>query len=536
MKADTIVHARMLAPCERSRIPDGAVASLDGQIIAVGTHSEVDGLRGPRTTVHALDGLVIPGFFDSHNHMLTTGLGMLRPGLGACSTITAVLGVVAEEAKRTQSGQWVVTSPAWHESNLQENRLPTATELDAVAGDHPVFMRRGGHNLVLNRRALELLGVEETHSDEPGTTVIRDSAGRPTGHVIGTTYVSRLAAMLPPTSESDKREALQTAGRAYAAAGITSLVEPGLTVEDIDLFRRLGRERTLPVRVRMLWRIARSDAEVDRAITLLRGRESLSRFREDWASLFGLKLSADGGVETGFYREPYERPDDPACPRGKPLMGRDALARICEAAAETGWLVGVHCVGDAAVDDVLAAYEAADARSSLTDRRWSLIHMMYPRSDHWPRARRLGLSVAAQQPLQFALSAGFHHYIGAARARDIEPLRAYLTEIDRPVGGGSDSPVAPFEPLIGIASSVTRSTRGAGIVGPEWAISVPEALTMYTTSSAWTAFEEDRVGTLTVGKFADLTCLSHDVLANPETIGDARVMWTMSGGQVSYEE
>lgn len=145
--------------------------------------------------------------------------------------------------------------------------------------------------------------------------------------------------------------------------------------------------------------------------------------------------------------------------------------------------MGVHCVGDAGIDAVLDAFEAADRVQSIADRRWTLIHMMYPRADHWSRARKLRLSVTAQQPLQFSLAGGFQHYIGPERARDIEPLRGHLAEIALPVGGGSDSPVAPFAPLFGIQSSVTRMTRAAGVVGPEWAITVPEAVRMYTESS-----------------------------------------------------
>jgi predicted amidohydrolase YtcJ len=161
--------------------------------------------------------------------------------------------------------------------------------------------------------------------------------------------------------------------------------------------------------------------------------------------------------------------------------------------------------------------------------------MMYPRPDHWPRARRLRLAVTAQQPLQFALAAGFQHYIGPERARDIEPLRGYLDEIPLPVGGGSDSPVAPFAPLLGIQSSVTRATRAAGVVGPEWVISVPEAVRMYTESSAWCAFEEAHTGSIAPGKAADLTCLSANILQIPESLPDAQVTWTMAGGRVTHE-
>jgi predicted amidohydrolase YtcJ len=532
--ADTVVAASTVMVDGRVR-SDHALAVRAGRITWIGPADDARSLVGPGTDVYRLDGLLLPGFFDSHNHLLMTGMGMLQPSLAGCRSIADLLAVVRSAADGTPAGEWIVTSPAWHESMLAERRMPTAEELDAVSGGRLVFLRRGGHNVVLNSRAQGLLDVEGTWAEEPGTTVLRRPDGRPTGHVVGTAYVSRLAARLPAVPEERKRHALTTVGSAYARAGITSVVEPGLQPDDIDLFRRLGEEGFLPLRVRMMWRIANSDRDVDRAVAAIGEGSGPMPFRDEWTSLFGLKVGVDGGVETGCYREPYVHPDDPDRPHGKPLISAEGLQRLCEAAAPTRWHVGVHCVGDAAIDEVLTAFEAADRIQSIADRRWTLIHMMYPRPDQWPRARALGVTVTAQQPLQFALSAGFHHYLGSERARDIEPLRAYLTEIPLPVGGGSDSPVAPFEPLVGIESSVSRSTRSAGIVGPEWAISVEEALRMYTESSAWCAFEEDDVGRLAVGRAADMTCLSSNIVESPESVADTAVVWTMAGGKITYD-
>jgi predicted amidohydrolase YtcJ len=529
-----VITADAIAPSATEAHPGFGVAVRDGRVLAVAPAADLDALTGPGTVVEHRAGLLLPGFFDSHNHMLMTGMGMLSPDLGGCRSIADVLDVVRAAAGRAAEGQWIVTSPAWHESSLAEQRMPTAEELDSAAAGHPVFMRRGGHNLVLSTLAFRLLDVEGTSHAEPGTTVIRRADGSPAGHIVGTAYVGRLAAQLPAVPEARKRQALAHVGDAYAKAGITSVVEPGLAPEDIDLLRRLGDEGTLRQHVRMMWRIASSDSDIDQAVTALTTGAGPAPFGGEWTSLFGLKLGADGGVETGYYRDPYAHPDDSAHPHGKPLFGADGLRAICQAAATTSWHVGVHCVGDAAIDTVLDAFEAADRVESIADRRWTLIHMMYPRADHWPRARRLGLTVTAQQPLQFALAAGFRHYLGAERARDIEPLRGYLAEMALPVGGGSDSPVAPYEPLLGIRSSVTRSTRAAGIVGPEWAISIDEALRMYTSASAWCAFEEDRAGIIAPGTAADLTCLSANVLDTPEAIHETDVTWTMAGGKVTY--
>ncbi len=185
-------------------------------------------------------------------------------------------------------------------------------------------------------------------------------------------------------------------------------------------------------------------------------------------------------------------------------MSQENLEAFCVEAARSGWQVGAHCVGDAAVDATLSAFEAADRMTPIVGRRWTLIHMMLAREDHWARANRLGLIVTAQQPLLYTLAEGFRKYVGSDRTQDLEPLRMYLSHSQQPVGGGSDSPVAPFDPLLGIWSSVTRQTQLAGIQGREWSISPAEALRMYTLGSAYAAFEEDQKGSITPGKHADL--------------------------------
>jgi predicted amidohydrolase YtcJ len=157
-----VVTADAVAPSATEAKPGFGVAIRDGRVLAVAPAAELDALTGPDTVVEHNAGLLLPGFFDSHNHMLMTGMGMLSPDLGGCRSIADVLGVVRTAAERAARGQWIVTSPAWHESSLAEQRMPTAEELDSAAAGHPVFMRRGGHNLVLSTTAFRLLGVGET--------------------------------------------------------------------------------------------------------------------------------------------------------------------------------------------------------------------------------------------------------------------------------------------------------------------------------------------------------------------------------------
>jgi predicted amidohydrolase YtcJ len=193
-------------------------------------------------------------------------------------------------------------------------------------------------------------------------------------------------------------------------------------------------------------------------------------------------------------------------------------------------------VGDAAIDATLSAFEEADRVASIRDGRWTLIHMMRAREDHWARVNRLKVIVTAQQPLVYTLAQGFLKYIGADRTHDLEPLRMYVARSEQPVGGGSDSPVAPYEPLLGIWSSVTRQTNGAGIQGAEWKISAEQALHMYTVGSAYAAFEEHTKGSITTGKLADLVVLDADPCAvEADAIREIRVLQTVINGETVFE-
>jgi predicted amidohydrolase YtcJ len=245
-------------------------------------------------------------------------------------------------------------------------------------------------------------------------------------------------------------------------------------------------------------------------------------------------LIADGGVETGYYRDPYARPDDPDHPRGKPLLAPDVLEAVSTVASAEGWHVGVHVLGDAATDMVLDAFRAAASAGPVA--RWTLIHLLNPRPEHWSTIRDLGLSVTAQPGLFWQLASGFVQYLGADRARDVGPLAELVRQLPGRVGGGSDSPVAPFAPLAGIATASTRDTRDAGPLGAEWAVDVATMLRLYTTGSAWCAGQEDVAGRLSPGRFWDLVVLSADPRAVPAgEVGEIEVLATVAGGRVVHD-
>jgi predicted amidohydrolase YtcJ len=533
-----LLNARVRALDAGGRTAE-ALAIKAGRIMAIGDTRSIRGLAGAGTVQHDLGGLtVLPGFYDSHNHIKATGLNFSAVDLGATRSVAEVLQAIAARAAVTPEGEWVIASSRWHESQLAESRFPTRAELDGIAPRHPVWIPRGGHNRVVNSEAFRRAGITRDTPNPPGGTYVRDPAtGELTGHIIGAPAFGRIARLIPRPTRAQEADALRAAVRTYHAAGITSVVDPGLPADELGAFQTLWERGELTVRINAMLRVfpGTTKTELDRALDQIRGLAFATGFGDEWLRLSGIKFTADGGVETSYLREPFAHADDPSAPRGKPHASPENMLAVGLLAAQLGWQMGVHCVGDAGIDQVLDAYAGVHARHPLPGKRWTLIHMMAARPEHFARAREMGLVITAQQPLMYALAAGFVKYWGPTRAAACEPLRMYL-DSGLPVGGGSDSPVTPYQPLLGLWSSVTRETQLAGVQGREWAIPMADALRWYTRGSAYVAFEEDDKGSLEVGKLADLIALAVDPLqASPTEVRDARVLLTMVGGRIVHD-
>jgi predicted amidohydrolase YtcJ len=540
VSADLVLVNANAITMDPARPAARAVAIGAGRILAVGaSESDVSPWIGHATTIRDLGGrTLLPGFFDSHNHALSTGQNLPNVDLSGAKSVDDVLAALASRIATTPPGDWVISSSRWHETQLAEQRFPTREELDRIAPAHPIMIQRGGHNLVVNSLALRMAGVPDDVANPPGGTYVRDpQTGALVGHLIDAA-MTPVRAIVPVADDAALLEAARAVQAQYNQAGITSVIEPGLGAREMGIWRRLRDNGDLSLRLNMMWRLAPgfTDRSLQNALEMLSSGVVSYEPDDPWLRTIALKVGIDGGVEAGYYREPYVHPDDPTAPRGKPLVAPENMAAFCVAAAQQGWQVGTHCVGDAGIDLVLNAYAAADQAAPIVGRRWTLIHMMFAQPDHFAVANRLGAIVTAQQPLMYSLANGFQQYIGPDRARNIEPLRMYLDHSSQPVGGGSDSPVTPYQPLLGIWSSVTRSTDLAGVQGPEWRVGIDEALRMYTIGSAYASFEEDTKGSITPGKFADLVVLANDPRSvDASAIRDLKILQTLVDGRVVYD-
>jgi hypothetical protein len=255
---------------------------------------------------------------------------------------------------------------------------------------------------------------------------------------------------------------------------------------------------------------------------------------DEWLKIAGMKLIVDGGFEGGWMRDPYEEPyGKDGTFRGLQLMPRDRYTEIVKELNRLGWRVGTHAVGDAAIDEVLAGYEAANREKPIKGRRWAIEHGFLPREEHFERIKALGVFVTVQDHLYLA-GPSLVHYWGAARAAWVTPVRAYLDHLVE-LAAGTDAPVVPFPPLWTMYHFVTRQTISGGVLGPDQRITREEALRIATMGNARLTFEEQSKGSIEPGKLADFVVLDEDILeAEPKRLEQMKVLMTVIGGNTVF--
>ncbi|HEV3140432.1 MAG TPA: amidohydrolase [Vicinamibacterales bacterium] len=524
--ADTIlVNGHVVTVDARFSIAQ-AVAIANGRFTAVGTNADIRRLAGPQTTVLDLRGqTVTPGLADDHLHDAGGGPGV---DLSRARSLADVLAAIAPRVRTSQPGDVIVSNSDWHEAQLKEHRLPYRKDLDTVSPNNPVVLVRGGHEYILNSAALAHWNISKATQAIAGGRISRDADGELNGELI-----DRAKSLVRlPAGPRLTIDALLEQHKKLNAAGLTSIRYPGASVEQYRLLQEMERRGILTMRVSQLLRLGADSAPA------MRDAIAASGVKPDeggeWVRIGGMKLAVDGGFEGGWMRQPYAEPwGEGGSFRGVNTMPQDRYTDVVKELNRLGWRVATHAVGDAAIDEVLAAYEAANAEKSIAGRRWSLEHGFIPQADQFPRMKALDLVVSAQDHLYLA-GPSLVAYWGPARAARTTPVRDYL---DRGfvVAGGTDSAVVPYPPLWVIYHFVTRDTISGGVLGADQKITRKEALQLETINNAYLTFEEKIKGSIEPGKLADLIVLPEDILTCPEKhIEQMQVSLTMVGGKIVY--
>ena len=504
-----------------------AIAIAGGKFIAVGSNAAIRPLAGPATKVIDLHGqTVIPGLADGHLHDAGGGPGV---DLSRARSIADVLAAIAARVRQSRPGDVIVTNSDWHEAQLAEQRLPLRKDLDGVSPANPVVVVRGGHEYILNSAALRKWNITKETPSPSGGRVTRGDDGELNGELIDR---AKALVQLPPGPRLTI-ESLVDQHKKLNAAGLTSVRYPGSSIEQYRLLQEMRRRGLLTIRVSQLLRLPADDGPAMRAA--IAAANVAPDEGDEWVRIGGMKLGVDGGFEGGWMRKPYEEPwGERGTFSGVNTMKQAAYTSVVTELNRAGWRVATHAVGDAAIDEVLAAYEAANAERTIVGRRWTIEHGFIPQADQFPRMKALDLVISAQDHLYLA-GPSLVKYWGPQRAAWTTPVRAYL---DRGfvVAGGTDAPVVPYPPLWAIYHFTTRDTISGGVLGADQRITREDALRVATINNAYLTFEERLKGSIEPGKVADLVVLPEDILTCPaKHIEQMRVTMTMVGGRVVYE-
>jgi len=509
-----------------------AVACLGGRIAATGTSAEIRKWAGPGTRVIDLQGkLAVPGFNDAHLHFYATGRNLASVALRTARSQAEFRDRIRDFAARLPPGRWI-TGGDWDHENWKPAQLPTRQLIDPVTPDHPVLVNRlDGHMALANSRALALAGITRQTPDPPGGTIVRDETGEPTG-VLKDAAMAAVDKVMPAPTGDEVAEAVRGAMRAAAAQGVTSVQDMSASPEILRVYQQLLERGELTVRI--------YGAQPLASVNRLAGTGLRAGFGGDKLRIGILKGFSDGslGSTTALFFAPYlDAPSTTGLAAGEMIPENKMLNRIL-AGDKAGLQVAIHAIGDKANHVVLGMYEETARRDGARDRRFRIEHAQHLAPADIPRFGSLRV-IASMQPYH-AIDDGrwAEKRIGAERAKGAYAFRTLL-DSGAVLAFGSDSPVAPMDPLMGIYAAVTRRTlddlRPGGWV-PEQKIGVAEAIRAFTLGAAYASFEEGVKGSIEPGKFADVAVLSADILAIPPAdIEKTRVEMTIFDGRVIYQ-
>lgn len=520
MNASTIIKdARVVTMTRPTADSDAQALAIDfGKIVAVGSNEQIDALAAPGTEVISLAGkTVLPGFIDTHFHLMHAGLSLLGPSAAGLTSADEVLALVADAASRTEPEQALVV---YGYDTGTMDRPVTLPDLDRAAPRCPVTIRDvGGHASIVNTLALRALELPE------GTIGLRRlSSGEPSGAVVAVANKVAASRADDQITDSTRVAALHRGAEHALKYGITTLHAlegrsgDGLASRpERDARILLEEQPRLPVR------------------TVLYFQSTDVRHALEWKlPCIGGCVLVDGayGEHTAALLEPYA--DDPST-QGVLYFSDEGLNAFVECAHRAGLQVSMHAIGDAAIEQLLNAYERALTLYPRADHRHRIEHFSLPTPQHIERAARLGVA-AAMQP-NFALmpeTGAFDDYqfanarfLGPERFKRRHPYRRVL-DAGVLVGGGSDADAGELGPLLGIHAVVNHSDE-------ERRLTVFEALTLYTANAARIGFEENVKGTIEPGKQADLVVLGTNPLTvDSRTLKQTPVLMTIVGGKVAY--
>lgn len=518
---------------------DGRITSAVGvcgdRIAFVGTDAEARPLCSRTTQVVDLHGnCMLPGFNDSHMHFLLTGFLRNKIDLSGSHSIAEMIrrGQKFVVEHQPKPGTWIVGYGFDH-NLFEEHRLPVKEDVDQISTNHPVLLDRVcGHIGIVNSMAIKLLGFTKDSVMEGGV-IQKDSDGNPNG-IVEEGVLDWIKTKIPKPGIPEVRDIIEKTSADALRLGITSVQTDDLEATDFDTvfqsYMAMRGEGRLHTRIFEEVQAARPDL-----LKAFIARNMRTGWGDDYFRIGNIKLLTDGslGARNAGMLDDYS---DKAGERGTLRYTQDELDEMIGTANQAGLQVACHSIGDAAISQVVTAIEHTDCgcHNALRNR---VVHCQIGNMDIYRRIAKANICVDIQPPFLASDHALADQRIGPERAKTSYAWKA-LQDLGVHIGGGSDSPVETYDPMWGIYCAVTRKDRD-GLPADGWhpseKLTVEEAVRLYTVGSAYQSFDENKKGTITVGKLADLVVLSEDPFrTDPENLYKIQAIQTVLGGQLLY--
>jgi len=521
-----IVNARVHT-VDAARPAAEAVAICADRIARVGTNEEIRAVSDAKTQVIDAGGrLLLPGFNDAHVHLISGADELVGVNLRPAVTEQDFAKRLAAYAATQPKGRWILGG-FWDHEAWPSRSLPVHDLIDSATPDNPVFVQRlDGHMALANAVAMRLAGIKADTSAPDGGTIVRDGKGQPTG-IFKDNAMDLITRAVPADTLEQTMDKAKAALHHAASLGVTTLQDMTASQTELRAYQELRARGQLTARIYSIQ---------NHGVDGLTAAGVTTGFGDDWIRIGGIKLFADGsmGSGTAAFFEPYS--DDPST-TGLLLHTPQDLERAILAADEAGFQVIVHAIGDRANAIVLDALEKLQRERGPRDRRPRIEHAQVVRAADKRRFQAVG-AIASIQPSHCIDDMRWaERRIGPARSAIAYNFKSFV-EAGARIAFGTDWYVEPMDPMLGLYAAVTRQfpdgTPAAGWF-PDERLTMDQAIEFYTMGSAYAEFADERKGSLTEGKLADMVLLSKDLFTiAPREILDTRPVYTIVGGGIVY--
>lgn len=505
-----------------------AISFQDGKVIDVYSDTTFEST----TDANLIDGegkVMLPGLTDAHGHVMVLGFQRLTLNIAGIETLEATLDSVKAYAEANPELEWI-RGFGWNQTLWPENKFPTAGDLDKVVSDRPIWLNRiDGHAGWANSKAMEMAGITAETEDPEGGKIIRDENGEPTGVFVDAAE-SLIESEIPELTREEQKMAFQKALQQMRSHGLTSVHDAGVDVQSWNLYKQFADKDSLTTRIYAMLRS--SEATFDS----LAADGPVKSYKNDLLSLQSVKFAADGalGSRGAAMIEPYS--DDPDN-RGLLFQSQEEMNEIVLKSMANGFQTNVHAIGDRANRQVLNAFE--NAKDSLGEQRLRnrIEHAQIVTPEDIPRFKELNI-IASVQPTHATSDMNMaEDRVGPERIKGAYAWQTFLDQ-GTVVASGSDFPVEDVNPFYGLYSAVTRQDHEGNPEGgwyPSESMSRKQALRSFTIDAAYAAHQEDVLGSLEPGKWADFILIDSDFFEMPESeIWQTEVLETWVAGEKVY--